>query len=452
MTENISEQNTFLESRWADFPFTPAKLPFFYGWVIVAAATIGVIASIPGQTIGVGVFTEYLIESLKISRTKLSTAYMFGTITSSLILPFAGKLIDKFGTRITGIIAAVSLALSLLLLSQCDKILNFLNISSPAVIIVWMSFSFLLIRFFGQGCLTMTSRVTIGKWFNHRRGLAVMIHNIFITFTFNTSPKLLNDLVNFIGWRQAYITLALLIGIGVAFIIWLLFRDNPEQCSLVMDGITDPEWLRKMAQKVTEVRKQFTRKDAIKTLTFWTFALGCALQGMFMTALTFHITSIGHEMGLTRDVAYSVFPVIAVIGVVSTIITGWVSDRTRLKWLLLAMLITQALALFGLIFFDIPAGKLMVEIGYGVSSGIFGPLLTITMPRFFGRRHLGAITGLNTSILVFTCAVGPSLYSSVRDLTDSYKHIFVICMLLPLILAIFALKANNPQEKIPAEK
>jgi MFS family permease len=452
MSDTATQRDKFLESRWADFFFSPSKFPFFYGWVIVAAGTVGVISSVPGQTIGVGVFTEYFIESMKISRTELSTAYMFGTVTSSLMLPFAGKMIDKLGTRMMGTLSAIFLGLSLLVISQCDKVPEVLNISSTPVIVAWMSLCFMLIRFFGQGCATMTGRVTIGKWFNHRRGLAVLIHNVFITLTFNFSPKFLNEMVTYIGWRETYIILAVVIGGGIAFLVWVFYRDNPEQCGLVMDGIDDPEWKRKMAEKVAEVKKQFTRREAIKTLSFWTFAAGCALQGMFMTAVTFHITSIGQEMGLSRDVAYSVFPVIAVIGVVSTVATGWISDRVRLKWLLFTLLLNQAFALLGLIFFDTAVGKLMLEVGFGVSSGIFGPLMTITLPRFFGRRHLGAITGLNTSILVFTCAIGPSLYSAVRDFTDSYKHIFFICMLLPLIVAGFSLKADNPQEEIPAKE
>lgn len=36
-------------------PFDPAKLPFFYGWGVVAMGTLGMIASAPGQTVGVSV-------------------------------------------------------------------------------------------------------------------------------------------------------------------------------------------------------------------------------------------------------------------------------------------------------------------------------------------------------------------------------------------------------------
>ena len=41
--------------NWAEWPFSPRKFPFFYGWVMVAGSIMAVIASIPGQTMGVGV-------------------------------------------------------------------------------------------------------------------------------------------------------------------------------------------------------------------------------------------------------------------------------------------------------------------------------------------------------------------------------------------------------------
>ena len=108
---------------WVDVPFAPRRWPCFYGWVVLAAATVTMISSIPGQTMGVSVFTDFLIEALGLTREQLSRAYMFGTICSGLCLPFAGKLLDRVGIRVMAILAAAGLAGSLIVLSQCDRIL-----------------------------------------------------------------------------------------------------------------------------------------------------------------------------------------------------------------------------------------------------------------------------------------------------------------------------------------
>lgn len=64
--------------RHCNKPFPPSKFPFFYGWVILAAGTIGILMSIPGQTMGVSVFIESLLSDMQINRNNLSLAYQIG--------------------------------------------------------------------------------------------------------------------------------------------------------------------------------------------------------------------------------------------------------------------------------------------------------------------------------------------------------------------------------------
>ena len=78
-----------------------ARLPFFYGWVVVGASTAGVLMSMPGQTMGVSVFTDPLIEATGLDRLSLSNAYLLGTLGSAALLPHAGRLIDRLGVRPT---------------------------------------------------------------------------------------------------------------------------------------------------------------------------------------------------------------------------------------------------------------------------------------------------------------------------------------------------------------
>lgn len=67
----------------------------------------------PGQTIGVSVFTEPLLVALQLTRDQLSLAYMAATIGSSLLLPWAGALYDRWGVRPVASLAALSLGLVL---------------------------------------------------------------------------------------------------------------------------------------------------------------------------------------------------------------------------------------------------------------------------------------------------------------------------------------------------
>ncbi len=110
--------------NYADIPFAPRKLPFFYGWLILGVGTMGTVSSIPGQTMGVSVFTDYLIEALGLSREGLAMAYMAGTIASSFILPFGGRWIDRFGARMIMVVMSLAMGVSLCALGVSDRLLR----------------------------------------------------------------------------------------------------------------------------------------------------------------------------------------------------------------------------------------------------------------------------------------------------------------------------------------
>ncbi|MEQ8878148.1 MAG: hypothetical protein RLQ12_00875, partial [Cyclobacteriaceae bacterium] len=152
-----------------NYPFNPAKWPFFYGWMILVWGTIGMLMSIPGQTMGVSVFTESLLDELVVNRDQLSIAYMLGTMGSAFLLPWVGRLYDRVGARPIAITAGIGLGTVLLYLSQVDRITEFFQ-SEPSValtfILIFLGFMFL--RFTGQGVITMVSRNMMMKWFEKR--------------------------------------------------------------------------------------------------------------------------------------------------------------------------------------------------------------------------------------------------------------------------------------------
>lgn len=82
--------NVLHRSR-GDWPFPAAKAPFFYGWVIAVASTLGFLFSVPVQTMGMAIFADSFIAVIGLSRTELSLAYMLGTIAHALLLTRAGR-------------------------------------------------------------------------------------------------------------------------------------------------------------------------------------------------------------------------------------------------------------------------------------------------------------------------------------------------------------------------
>ena len=85
-------------------------------------ATIGICASMPGQTIGVGVFKTRLMEALGLTSMQLSVAYMIGTFLSALFQNAGGRFFDRVGARKAIVYSLAALGFVLLGMSAIDRI------------------------------------------------------------------------------------------------------------------------------------------------------------------------------------------------------------------------------------------------------------------------------------------------------------------------------------------
>lgn len=435
---------TIHAKHWPDVPFAPRRFPFFYGWVILGVSTIGTVSSIPGQTMGVGVFNEYISEVLGLSSMHLSSAYAVGTIISSFCLPFAGRMLDSVGARAMVVFSSVGLGLSVLGLSACDSIAGLGGVPRFVPAIVTICLCFLALRFFGQGCQTLVPRVMIGKWFEARRGLATGIAGVFVAFAFNGGTIGLNAMVVRFGWRETCWISAAIVGLGMTALGWLLYRDSPEECGLHMDGVS-AEAHAKAAREAGPQQRDFTRSEAVRTLAFWAYALGPASHALVSTAFFFFLSDFGGEHGMDRDSVYALLWAMPFVSVAANFTGAWLSDRIDLRYCLLAMVAGQAVGSLGLAMLGTPLGKYLLVGGYGVAGGLFVVVLTVAFPRFFGRAHLGAISGLNTSVMVFASAIGPILFDIGRKATGSFTVVLLLSCLMPVAVGIMGLRARDPQ-------
>ena len=85
--------------------------------------------------------------------------------------------------------------------------------------------------------------------------------------------------------------------------------------------------------------------------------------------------------------------------------------------------------------------------GNGIVSGIFNVLMAVTWPRFYGRDNLGKITGFVMALIVFGSALGPILFSLSHSYFGSYSFGIYVLTTMVCLIALFAYKARNPQDK-----
>ena len=424
----------------------PKKFPFFYGYIVLIFGSIGVLFSIPGQTVGVSVFTDPVKDALRLSRNQFSNAYMIGTLLSAFFVTKAGRLFDKFGARIVGFFAAFILGLALIVFSFSQKIAYSIQAlfdsSSWIIPFILLCLLFFLIRFCGQGVLTMASRNMIMMWFDKNRGKVNSISSIAISLGFSSSPIFINYIIDTKGWEMSWQILALCLLI-FSFFVLQFYRNKPEDFGLLPDGFkTD-------ATKKTIITSElnFNLIEAKKTRAFWMFGCALAFSSFLITGFTFHVISIFESNSYARDEAISIFLPISLIAISVSTIANILSDYIAHKVYLYIMIFSGLLAAYGLLILKTTFGIYFLIAGLGMYSGLFAVVNAVTWPRYFGRKFLGEITGKVASFLVIASAIAPSLFSYCFTTFGDYK--FISYLLLPFLIFMFfaAFKVKNPQTK-----
>ncbi|MDF7807687.1 MFS transporter [Pontiellaceae bacterium B12219] len=431
-----------MKKPFEQIPFNPARWPFFYGWMVLFWGIIGVLLSVPGQTTGVSAFIEPLIRDLGIGRLEISIAYGIGTFCSSFFITPSGKLFDRIGARWMGFSSCIALGLVLFMLSQTHRMADAIAPILPEQlgIVSLLSFLFFALRLSGQGVLTMSSRNMIMKWFDHHRGLASGISGAAVSFGFSYTPTVFSGMIGEHGWSGTWLLLGIFLVILFAPLLLIFFRDNPETSGLIPDGTAHDVSIAKEKN-----RRQFTLSEARHSFPFWAFTLTMALQALVMTATTFHIESIFTLAGMDGTRGFALFPPIAFLSIAITLIGGWLSDRVELKWLLITMLAAMSLNLIGLTVLAPGWPIACLIIGGGIANGLFGVLMSVTWPHFYGRKHLGAISGQCMTFMVIFSAIGPAFYSGILALTGNYTGGNLVSLATALALFACAFRIRNPQ-------
>lgn len=405
--------------------------------------------SIPGQTMGISVFTEHLLSSLGVTRIDLSMAYMFGTLSSAFMLPIAGKFLDRLGPRVIAVIACLFLAFFLIVLANSSlitqKLVQLTGLPHEILALVLCFTAFLGVRHFGQGQLTMASRTMMGRWFERRRGFVLGISGVFVAFSFGLAPLVLTKLINSFHWQGALYFLSF-VSILIGFLASLLFRSSPEECGLLIDGGAKPNIKTSHSSEIQDV--SFTSREAMKTNAFWIFNLGMVSQALLFTAITFHMADIASLKGLTNEKAFSLFLPIAIVSTTSDLIGGYFSDKINIKYLLTVMQSGLTLGLLSLLFFDSKIGFYSSAIGLGISNGLFSLLMGAAWPKLFGRKFLGSISGVNMGLTVAGSAIGPYLFSLGKAASGTYSSAIILTATLPLAVAVASLFISLPRKSL----
>ncbi|NQT59373.1 MAG: MFS transporter [Bacteroidetes bacterium] len=431
------------------WPINPKYFHVYYGWILLPMAVIGVLMSMPGQTAGFSAFTEPLLEITNFTRTQLALVYLIGTITSGFLLPLMGSILDRWGSRKMMMFASIMLGFSLFWLSYIDRIAALFPSQQMLIYLVLITFGIFSLRFFGQGLLPITANTMVGKWFDRKRGRAFAFMGVINSLAFSATPAIMTAFVVRFEWNGAWRLLSLAVGVGLGMVSWIFYRNTPEECGLVVDGLSNPSkpddkpiGKKVLDDSVDKLKDVFglTRRQAVRTRSFWAIVLVLSTNALVGTGLTFHIQAFGMQAGLSLAKAVAIFIPVSFIAVPMSFVAAMLTVRIHARWFVYVMAICQLFAYLAIFFLNTTTGYILTIIFLGISSGLMGPIQSAVIPKIFGRLHLGSLNGLVTSIMVIMSALGPMFLSAVNDITGSLRIGVTLLSILPVITLILSFR------------
>lgn len=401
------------------------KKGLYYGWICVIVASLAMVATLPGRTMGLGLITEPLLRELHLSRTAYGSINLWATLLGAGFALAGGRYLDRFGAR--AVLTLVSLALGLVVLAMC-RLEGF-----------WALFlTVTLTRGLGQSALSTASIAVVGKWFERKVDHAMAVYAVLLTIGFMAAIPGLEAAVKQAGWRAAWGGLGFALVLGMAPLAWLFARNSPEAMGLQVDGdgaelqqAEEPEW-------------GMTLEQALRTPAFWAFSLSGLLFNTAYSGITLFNESILRERGYT-GAASNPLIVIVFTGLAANFGAGWLARKYSTSRLMAGAMLLLAASLLMLPLIHTASQVMAYAALIGVSGGMVTVVFFACWGKTFGRRHLGRIQGAAQAVTVLASAAGPMLLAECQARFGSYSPVFYGLAPLAALFALFCWSVRLPK-------
>jgi len=402
----------------------------YYGWIIVGVAMVSV-AFWFGIRGAFSVFYVALLEEFHWSRGGAAGVQSMALITYTIMAPFAGGLIDRFGPRRVILPGIVLMALGLILCAWIESLVQF---------------------YFLFGVLAGTGATSIGvvsvtailaHWFERRRGAASGLAVSGVGLGAFILVPLSQNFISLWGWRLAFVVLGLLALIVVLPLNALFLKHKPQDLGLYPDGMGEgesPKGRRMESLDNTWSETDWTLTRAARTGRFWALMIFpfCVITGVYIV-LVHHIRFLV-DTGVDKMTAAFIFAFIGVISSAFRIFWGWLSDSIgREKTFTLGvicvctgiclLLLLETTGKTDLVYFFV--------IFFGSGWGVTAPMFMSVAADLFQGRRFGLIYGLVEGSIGMGCALGAWIAGFIFDITQSYQWAFILAASISMVSCVF---------------
>ncbi len=318
-----------------------------------------------------------------------------------------GRLADRFGVMVPLMVGAIGLGAGFISAGLAGNLWLFILAQG------------LLLGLLGTSATFAPLVADTSLWFTRRRGIALGICMSGNYVAGAVWPPVIQYFVETGGWRSAYI------GIGVFCLLTMLplalvYRRRPPALA------PTPVPAVPAAVAPRAAVQQSERPLGLSPLSLqWLLCVAGVACCVAMSMPQVHIVAYCGDLGFGAARGAQMLSVMLAMGVVSRLVSGWLSDHIGGLYTLLVGSVLQGVALLMFLWADGVSSLFLVSAMFGLFQGGIVPSYALIVREYFTPKEAGARVGTVLMATLFGMALGGWMSGAIFDATGSYRAAFL---------------------------
>jgi len=275
---------------------------------------------------------------------------------------------------------------------------------------------------------------SISSHFDRQRGIAIGIAVSGTGIGTALLPQYAQWLITNMGWRMAYVGLAVVLVVIAVPSVFLFVREPGDS----------PMARARKAGSGAAVLPGLSAREAVLSRTFWLLVLPTILVAIVVNGSLVHVVSLLTDRGWSPEAAAGIMVWAGLASLAGRVVAGLLLDRVFAPYV---AVLSFLVALAGVYLLASGTNPTLGVIGIGITTGAEIDVIGYMTSRYFGLRRFGQLYGYLFGVFLIGTGIGPVVMGAVHTRLQSYDsafYAFGIMLALAIVFMLFLGRYRYP--------